>query len=847
MGKTMMFGYIKPFIKDSWHGNQTEDRIRDSLYYFKAFKNAELEDKEIIELESLSYDCHNHKDYIGWIFHWVSPTKESIKESHYNDSEKYAMLYRNVQKMGTLKYYYELIAISQPKFDEPNKPIICNYHGKSLTTCPILKFRRLSYDYHTERQDVISENDKIDILQKKFNGKMKIGAYFISKEYARFGVIRKLEITQRPSHERQNHRNPHERDTTKDIIMLVYDIEDKDNREVDKVDFSEKDRKIYIHAESDTFEKEFLFVNDSDINSFLHKIRITQETASFDHFDRKLIGEAKMEEEFKESQNGLIVADSTEYLQSIRTMMTTKSNNVQAIETALKRNSLIYRRNTEIQINKFRKEMEAKLESEMHNLQLAVGEMNRMMTVFQKKIEKIEKFIATIEIFLGIKEEIVQIATGKIADESEIISLRQQLLYMDIEFGDPLYSNENGKGSKYDMSGDGMDADDFQKFEKWLIESGHYKNVLPEQKCVVVMKPRSTDKFYVDNPFINKAINYDVGNFKHYILIRNGENIYRIMSKNIFSGNRLFPLKTEVQGIYNEFTNYQIEKEKLEKQAELENTYKYDNEINKLDEKIVSAEDIVSAYKKNMLLIQGLIMRTEIFNPVPIGLDIFKPETYIDENGTDRLKFIYDDEDNMLPSGRLPYKEWLNQQNINIVKGTRIFFSQPNGGSNDWDDRFSIKWNKEGSNNPPMPPSGLYELYERKEIVKSYATQTITSKEWQLDEYNHSQSIINNNRDFRRKYERARDVRGIDDAKGVYVYILDNKGNKTYKEEEKTTLRISYNPKDTVWRGWGSSHGERKTNLTFIVYPDDEFIINYDNMLLGDILFYLNDRLNRIH
>jgi hypothetical protein len=67
-----------------------------------------------------------------------------------------------------------------------------------------------------------------------------------------------------------------------------------------------------------------------------------------------------------------------------------------------------------------------------------------------------------------------------------------------------------------------------------------------------------------------------------------------------------------------------------------------------------------------------------------------------------------------------------------------------------------------------------------------------------------------------------------------------NSGNKL--------ISFVYNPKDTVWPGWGDSWSdehERKKGITFTCCPDEFFILNYDRISLDDVEYYINSRVDR--
>ncbi len=77
---------------------------------------------------------------------------------------------------------------------------------------------------------------------------------------------------------------------------------------------------------------------------------------------------------------------------------------------------------------------------------------------------------------------------------------------------------------------DGLDFQDVDIFDGWLMENGNYKTLLPEPKGVIVFRPRRNRKDYGD-AYENLAKN--PYNMMTYLLIRNGDCLYRIYSEKI--------------------------------------------------------------------------------------------------------------------------------------------------------------------------------------------------------------------------------------------------------------------------------------------------------------------------
>ena len=240
-----------------------------------------------------------------------------------------------------------------------------------------------------------------------------------------------------------------------------------------------------------------------------------------------------------------------------------------------------------------------------------------------EKLSKVRRVLGIIELYLGVNEEIIQIQEGEKADIKYPICFRQQVLYMDEEVGDP----EN----------QGLDFSKIDQFDDWLTKDKNYIKLVPEPKGVVVIRPRRRDKNYGGGWFENAVMNAE--NKKTYILIRNGENIYRIYAE-IVIHPRLFPLKAEMQKLMEDIAKDGIDKEEAEKE--------------------------VLNYKRNMLMLQGLLDRTEIFKPLPHPVQIHDAKTH-----DNLIKFIYDGEAS-LTAGRMYYKDWKEKINKQIKRGTRI-------------------------------------------------------------------------------------------------------------------------------------------------------------------------------
>jgi hypothetical protein len=372
---------------------------------------------------------------------------------------------------------------------------------------------------------------------------------------------------------------------------------------------------------------------------------------------------------------------------------------------------------------------------------------NEMMNVlhhYQEAVAQVSKVIHTLELYLGINEDIVQLADGPAAAESEPISIRQQVLFMDEEFGD--------------AEDDGLDAMRLEEFDTWLAsDARNYNRVLPEARGVICLRVRRKEKEYVKDPLANALMNQ--GNHMAYILIRNGLKFYRIWA-DVDMGTRFFPRQDE------------LDPEKDE--------HSWDAKDRK---------ERAFSYKQKTMLLQGLIDRTEVFNPKPAGVNLFHPGSY-----GQAIRLIADDE-RTLPSGRLSFWDWQAATNAKIERGTRILwvssgYSRYHGDSNG---SFSIYYRK--GCEPPSPTTGVYSV----------------------------------------------------DCMGRSVY--DHKTDK--RIPDMTQGKIVYNPKDVIydnsWSSWRyrKPEHERLRGVGIWFNINSRHILNYDLLSLEDVEFYLESRVDR--
>jgi len=262
----------------------------------------------------------------------------------------------------------------------------------------------------------------------------------------------------------------------------------------------------------------------------------------------------------------------------------------------------------------------------------------------KEKLEKVEDRIFTIELYCGLKEKVKQIADGEPAPINELLTIRQLLLFMDEE---TLFEYESG----------GMDFSKLDKFDEWVAKPENLERILPEKKGVVAFRVRRHRKDYGTPSSLLEAwtnVQKSIANMETYLLIRNGERAYRIATSVDFQP-RLIPLKDEIgEAQFLTELSYWEEREGAEPEKITPDDIRYDDHVKKLDDKL-------KHYNRMIILLQGLLDRSEIFHPHP-GIKLTT-----NEGAAQWINLVRDEED-CLPMNKISWEEYLAEKN----KGTKL-------------------------------------------------------------------------------------------------------------------------------------------------------------------------------
>ena len=316
--------------------------------------------------------------------------------------------------------------------------------------------------------------------------------------------------------------------------------------------------------------------------------------------------ESELGEDQTESASGLIHVSSKEYLAVVQQAALEKAEHFKAIQYHVHR----------------------ELEIKQAHLRGIMSGFRDIVAAFEKKVMKIKKLIHIIELYLGINEDILHFQEGPTASVDEPICFRQKIMFMDEEVGDP----------RLDLYGDdkGLDFRNIEAFDDWLCANGNYKKVIPESKCICVFKVRRSKKDHSktagENPFVLSWMEQE--DEKTYILIRNGDNLYRIWV-DLEVADRLFPHRDEMM--------------KLQHDASEANGDYFRREDAKK-----ALESNYERYQRQFILLQGFIDRTEILHPMK---ETFKLAS-LDLDKTKLVRFIYDDGPSLVHKDHVPFEQW---------------------------------------------------------------------------------------------------------------------------------------------------------------------------------------------
>ena len=295
--------------------------------------------------------------------------------------------------------------------------------------------------------------------------------------------------------------------------------------------------------------------------------------------------------------------------------------------------------------------LDVSIKAQKAEMDRKLEEMNAVMEPLKKQMFRLADGIDAMNLYMGRDEFIHTIREGEKAPKDSPIVIRQRVLAMDEEAA---LDAENG----------GIDAMDIDKFDAWLLsDPKNIQQVIPEEKSVVVLRVRASEKDYKD-PW--QAIAMNGANKETWWLIRNGENLYRMVTE--------FEVGTNLVPTSNEFTKLFETGERFGRPSEA--IKPGTNDWLRAEQ---SADAKTRHYMKIALILQGLVDRTDVFRPLPVeGLSVIDNHYY-----DDGFVRVITDAELAIDSNMKPFREWLTEKNAKASVGTRVILGKVNYNTKD--------------------------------------------------------------------------------------------------------------------------------------------------------------------
>lgn len=192
--------------------------------------------------------------------------------------------------------------------------------------------------------------------------------------------------------------------------------------------------------------------------------------------------------------------------------------------------------------------------------------------------------VASMDLYTGKGVEVETLVKGQSAPADQKLTLMQRKLFLDEEYA--VWADVD----------DTFDYRDTDKVDKAIAEHPQFRDqLLPTARCVVSVSTRRFDRQYEN---FHEGVYHNKINRDAYLLVRDGENVYRVFSAQPSheSARRLFPTEAEYDGIFTGISGDKI-------------TY---NDIRYTDHRR-KADDTSLHYKRFLILLCGLDHRLGLF------------------------------------------------------------------------------------------------------------------------------------------------------------------------------------------------------------------------------------------
>lgn len=259
--------------------------------------------------------------------------------------------------------------------------------------------------------------------------------------------------------------------------------------------------------------------------------------------------------------------------------------------------------------------------------------------------DKLLTGVESLDLYIGKGVEVETICQGDPAPATEPLSILQRKLFVDEEVA--IWTTFD------DGEFDFRNADDFFKALATIPQLRD--QIFASTRCILVMAWRRKNKDYGDDPLLNRILNDQ--NKAVWLLARNGDNIYRILSpvESHLHSNRLFPTRNEVDKVFRGVDGTNTNWEDV----------RYTDHLS-------DHEDLALHYKRFLILLCGLQDRLNLFGDF---YDRGKFANFLSLKFQERhFRFVHDDDsDFMLPDEkREALDAWVKRNNSHLRSGSRV-------------------------------------------------------------------------------------------------------------------------------------------------------------------------------
>lgn len=325
-------------------------------------------------------------------------------------------------------------------------------------------------------------------------------------------------------------------------------------------------------------------------------------------------------------------------------------------------------------------------------LEAQAGEQEDVLDVIRARL-------LTISIYAGLTEDVVKVADGDPAPETERLRVMQGLAYMDEEC---LLFYQSG----------GLEFSNIHEFDAWLAQPEHMQKILPFPRCVVAMRVRRDKKERPWDGSLEDALikfRLEQADKSTFLYIRNGGRLYRLET-DIDFGPQIFPSKAEfdpseplmfsmfstrvdrviTRAEYEERLAAEEARSKASKAWEKANNAKpqgerersnphweadhdithgwqpFDRSSLYYDEAQAEVAERVQQYNRIAVLLQGLFDRSDVLHPhAPV-------QTWTPDGFAAAIELVYDASD-VLAHGEAPdFEAYRAQLNAKLTNGSVV-------------------------------------------------------------------------------------------------------------------------------------------------------------------------------